>query len=872
MILILPDGKKTQSQSQDHQDEDPSASGSIEVQEERVEDSYRPNAVVVENIAEDMTRELLGLIVDNITGISEDDYSMELIYESCVAVVTFTHPDDVKKFQTEAKLSKMFQQYNLTARDLERTCCLRIEGLPLKAKEDLVSLYCEKFKVEVQSVAMKPEEKAAVVTFQKPEDVVTMLNTQHKIFKVEVSMHPYYKSLGTALYGKDRPRWKIPDSFPVSIHPALYEFLVKKQLRSHINDQMQAHFCQMSMQNTNVLLSPLPALLKMKGLTAKHIDGWKENTLDAFHHIMSKYAILEKVMNSEVCGSVAKELRLVVQDHVVMTMDSVKGQLTLAGMSRDIENLRGIVVGIIQKATDQFERETKSVSEVMDLPPDMYKLLQLDGLSQYITASCPQVSLNYKSSIKKLVLSGLRTEVLSVKTWVLENRLQMTQRAVELDRHIVDFLRAVDREVISDRLFFSKRIHAIYVIKDGAVVLTASSETSLSESMQRIKETLAFRVLTVEDQEVLRKSEWKTLNTELLSVYNTSREIRLLITSNKPDSLIIAGFIELVKEVSLNLEEFLRNHARIVDTVKVKCCAAARFIEKHKSDDWKKFAKVGEVVVKFHPRRPRINLSGERIYVKPALDAFKRMVTSLFIDELKVSKPGAKKFFQEQGSLLLSMMLRDHRCVVLLQDDDMVDEADDDEAYEGERLRQSSGLWGQVNTVSLGKHSVHIGHLTLEVSTGDITKETTDVIVNSSNGTFSLKSGVSMAILEAAGSAVESECSEIVSSPNFQPCQMIWTSSGRLPSLGTGQGGVSASAVADAMIEAIVSFVKKAKSHNIQFVKILIFQTNMVSVFHQSLLTRQAKGTEDDKGILDKMKGKKANNTENKEQLKWCAF
>ena len=93
MILILPDGKKTQSQSQDPQHEGPSASGSIEVQEERVEDSYRPNAVVVENIAEDMTRELLGLIVENITGISEDDYSMELIYESCVAVVTFTHPD-----------------------------------------------------------------------------------------------------------------------------------------------------------------------------------------------------------------------------------------------------------------------------------------------------------------------------------------------------------------------------------------------------------------------------------------------------------------------------------------------------------------------------------------------------------------------------------------------------------------------------------------------------------------------------------------------------------------------------------------------------------------------------------------------------------
>ena len=68
------------------------------------------------------------------------------------------------------------------------------------------------------------------------------------------------------------------------------------------------------------------------------------------------------------------------------------------------------------------------------------------------------------------------------------------------------------------------------------------------------------------------------------------------------------------------------------------------------------------------------------------------------------------------------------------------------------------------------------------------------------------------------------------------------------------------------MIEAIVSFVKKAKSHNIITVKILIFQTNMASEFHQSLLTRQAKGTEDDKGILDKIKGKKATTQKTKNE------
>ncbi|XP_076130779.1 protein mono-ADP-ribosyltransferase PARP14-like isoform X2 [Alosa pseudoharengus] len=1379
--------KGTGSQFQDSQHEGASASGSTDVQEERAEEIYQPKAVVVENIPEDMTRDLLGLIVENITGVSEDEYTMELIYESQLAVVTFTNPDNVKKFQTEAKLSKKFQNYNLTERVLERTCSLRMECLPPRANKDLLELYCEKQRVEVKSVAMIPEENAAVVTFQKPEDIVTMLNTQHKISKVEVSIHPYYKSLGTALYGKDRPRWKIPDSFTVSIHPAILEFLQKKKLTSHINDLMQAHNSQVSMKSIDIRLSPLPTLLKMKGLTAKHIDGWKENTSDAFHQIMSKYGTLEKMMNPDVCSSVAEELLPMVQGHVVMKMDAIKGQLTLAGMTKDIDNLRQIVDDIVKKTTSQLERERNSVTEEMDLPADMFKLLQLDGLSQYMTASCPQVSLDYKPSSKKMILSGLTNEVLTVKTWVLEKRMQMQQLPVEFDRHIVEFLRAVDSEMMSDHLFFSRGIHAIYVIKDRGVVLTGSSETSTNESMERMKGTLTFRVLTVEDQEVLRKSEWKTLNTEVLTMFNTPGKIPLLkLSSNQPDSVIVTGFFEPVKEASQILQEFLQNHARVVNTVKVKCCAAKRFIEEHKSEEWKRFAKVGEVVVNFDPKRPRIKLSGERTYVKPAVDAFRKMVTSLFTDELKVSKPGAKKYFQEQGSLLLSMMLRDYHCVVLLQDDNMLEEEDDDEeeddersnrkfstfsdshqrycevqmscgvliavnkadickfqadavvnaanedlkhigglaaalldaagrqlqsdcdrytsrhgplcpgdaiiteagrlpckhvvhavgprfsdtdrktavqrltraitesldrasganctsiaipavssgifgfpldlctdtiatavreyferghqqgrnslnkvylvnnddrtvnamvqavekvfhdmnprsefpqqatsrrptysgsgnhgprnqwegekkwqssstrshsekynhgpgnqwegekkwqsssahphskgwttqpdtsgvlesktsagvrillkkgniqdastevvvntvaenlnltqgavskallqaagpqlqsaasnearggrmsygemvitdgfnlrcrkvfhtvcppwdnrggkseevlktiikdclrevdkrgltsvtfpaigtgnlgfpkdlvprimleetemfcnkvspqrlrevviivhpsdqesvdcfkkAFQGGKKRQSkgepygiskrtgqglqkqkaqpSGLWGQVNTLSLGKHSVDIGHLTLEVSSGDITKENTDVVVNSSNSTFSLKSGVSKAILEAAGSAVEAECSEIVSSPNFQPCNMILTLAGRLPckhilhlmvpsnpnailnnvsevltfcekrkftsitfpALGTGQGGASASAVADAMIEAIVSFVKKTKSQHIQCVKILIFQTNMVSVFYQSLLARQAKGGEDDKGFLKKVK------------------
>uniref|UniRef100_A0A3P9Q332 Poly [ADP-ribose] polymerase n=1 Tax=Poecilia reticulata TaxID=8081 RepID=A0A3P9Q332_POERE len=67
---------------------------------------------------------------------------------------------------------------------------------------------------------------------------------------------------------------------------------------------------------------------------------------------------------------------------------------------------------------------------------------------------------------------------------------------------------------------------------------------------------------------------------------------------------------------------------------------------------------------------------------------------------------------------------------------------------------------------SSGKHETKLGNVTIQVVTGDITKETTDVIVNSSNDSFTLKSGVSKAILDAAGVAVLEECQYLGSQPH----------------------------------------------------------------------------------------------------------
>lgn len=355
----------------------------------------------------------------------------------------------------------------------------------------------------------------------------------------------------------------------------------------------------------------------------------------------------------------------------------------------------------------------------------------------------------------------------------------MKQMQVELDHHIVEYLMAVDNEVISDELFLSRGIHAFYVINDRAVVLTASSERFLNESVQRMKETLAFRVLAVEDQEVLRKSEWKTLNKEILHTYNTHGKITLLmLSSHQPDSLTVAGFIEPVKEASQILEEFLETNSKMV-TIHVKCCAAVQFIKEHKAEEWKRFVKAREVTVNFHPRRSQIKLSGESIYLKPAVDAFKRIASSLFSDELKITEPGAKKYFQGKGSVLLSSMFRDNGCVVVLQNED--DDDDDDDEDEGEARGDEKFPKFSDSLQWHCKVLMPCGVL-IAVCKADICNFQADAVVSSSNNDLQLIGGLSFALLKAAGRQLQTYCDTYISQHGKLPTgDAIITKAGFLP-------------------------------------------------------------------------------------------
>ncbi|XP_070539476.1 protein mono-ADP-ribosyltransferase PARP14-like [Ptychodera flava] len=185
-----------------------------------------------------------------------------------------------------------------------------------------------------------------------------------------------------------------------------------------------------------------------------------------------------------------------------------------------------------------------------------------------------------------------------------------------------------------------------------------------------------------------------------------------------------------------------------------------------------------------------------------------------------------------------------------------------------------------------------IGNICVQVQRGDITTETTEAIVNSTNENLDLSVGaVSKAILQAGGRSIVDECQTL---GRQLPGAVVITEAGKLrcnyiihvvtvtqqtleqsimgilqlaeqngikslsmPAIGTGGLGIDSNDVASKTFHVIGDFVQQALyQQNLRLIRITIFQQPIVGIFQQAmtdLLTTPR--TQDDRGAMRKWFG-----------------
>ncbi|KAJ8342160.1 hypothetical protein SKAU_G00320880 [Synaphobranchus kaupii] len=654
------------------------------VQEEIQSDSAelsQATAVLVENVPEKLSREVLGMMVQSICYVTEEEFSVEMIRDMNIAVVTFSQPSAAERFLSKCSGHSRFQQYLLQGRVLEPTCSVRVENLPPQAEEDLLELYFENERQgggRVAGITMIPEEQAAIITFQHSKVAENVLQRKHHICKALVSVYPYQPALGTALYGTDRPEWKLPEAFTENLHPALGNFLLQESQLAAISAQMQAQFCQVEFNTEHAKLRPLPGLLKQKGLTANRIEGWRGEASQAFHSIVARYRCFECPVSASVWKAAETEIRQAVSEDAVLLPNLPNGVVAIAGLAKDVDRIQKEMEEMVQRVANQLERETKGVSEEMVVSPGMHSILQQAGLQSVFTQTYPALSITYWSDTQSLVLSGLPTEVIMVKSWVLAKKLEMNQRPLDLEPDLLGFLSTANSEEISQKLFTSCGVSAVYKMENKGLVLVGASEEALSKADRLLKEALAFQSVEVEDEAVLRKQEWAKLKRQLMEANNSSGQSTVSIQLSHQGCVTVTGFRKAVQDVADSLSRFINQHSCVEEAVPVRTTAILIFLQEHKATDWRQRADAEEVSVRFQDKKPQVVLRGARFRVQGLKRLFAQLDAALYTDRLKIIKPGARKYFLEKKQMF-SFMMKEKKCVVVLQEEGEQEEEEGEE-------------------------------------------------------------------------------------------------------------------------------------------------------------------------------------------------
>lgn len=577
------------------------------------------------------------------------------------------------------------------------------------------------------------------------------IKQNQNIKSTPVKVYPYYSSLGSALYGMDRPTCQPPQAFSEKVQPAILEFLLLKKLSERINAQMTPYFCSVDLKVTEVTLSPLPSFMQQPGVNTNMVDEWKKTAQGAFRQLLTHYVAFECTVNAAAWKAAEKDVRRLVKDEAALVVDASADLLTLAGSADFIKQIRAPVEKIVKQIMSQIQRQTDCVEEDLDLSPPKYHMLQQEGLEKARQGLSPDMSLSFNGHTQKLAIKGLPAEVFKMKAWILEKIMSMSKKQIDLSAGLLDFLKKFNPLETSQDLFESQGITAILSIENTGVWLWGSSPSVLNDAEMKIRASLSQQTLVVDDPQVLRRPEWVSLNQQLLDTYNSSKKETVTIQklAGEGASILVCGFKNSVEEVSRSLQEFSFNYSQVQEKFRLKSYAVLQFIQSKKVQEFTTIQDKNFVKINWDPKMPKVTISGARIHVQKAKSDLENLTSSLATGRHVINKPGAKKYFISTGGIMLSSLLIDLNCVVL-PISEAEEEGDEDDEDSGEervfchyRVQTASGVLVSVKEANICRLSV-------------------DAVVNAANETLQHDGGLAAALLKAAGKELQRISDDLV--------------------------------------------------------------------------------------------------------------
>ncbi|XP_053185151.1 protein mono-ADP-ribosyltransferase PARP14-like [Scomber japonicus] len=731
-------------------------------EDETAEEELQSNSAVLENIPDKLYGEVLEMLVENISkdfdsSSTSQSFTLEAIPAISSAVVTFQSEEENNHFVTRCPQNKMFKNKGLSVRILEPTDQVVVDDIR-SFSEDHLCLYFDNAGWDVENVTINEGEQFALISFKNHRAIQDIMKKKHHSKGVEIKVYPFYKSLGTALYGKDKPSLKLPAAIFESIDGAVWKYLNdRKSAAETVRGDLAKHFCNVNLQQSTVCLSPFPTLLQQKD-AEDLIKEWTDVVKSAFVKAVSKFKSLKLQLESEVWEeSEDKITKMLLNEDVVVVPNKTSGVLSVAGLVDDVNRLEKTLPEVVNKTVKRVLREKSSVTQEMKCRPSVLHILCQDGLQDKLLQVYPELEISSGKDGQNLIVTGLGSEVLAVQNIIYQEMLALKKQNLEVDNLVLGMLKDEDQEELTKVLLTSNKINAAFEIASQRVQLLAVSDRDLNDAVDHLRKLLISKHIDVEDINVLSKPEWQKM---ILQLENANSELcRKIQIQTKGSQVVVSGNKDTVARVSSKLDDYLRQNAQVEEVVAVKNNTIVEYIKKHHTSWLEQVA--DKVEVSF--QKETICLSGSRVNVTDCKTSVQDLVSSVYFESLKVSKPGVKKFFKDDEAMYAQSLMTETGCLVQLVNETKDGQKDD-------TFRQVQKPVYQVQTPD---------GVEIAVCKADMYSYPVDAVVNASNMDLDHNGGLSAALLKAAGPQFQDECDKLIKSKGqLKPGDTVITGAG----------------------------------------------------------------------------------------------
>ncbi|MED6251548.1 hypothetical protein ATANTOWER_032550 [Ataeniobius toweri] len=701
-------------------------------------------SAVLENIPESLTLEFLEMLVENILRdlsslTASQDYTLEVIPDTSSAVVAFQSGKDNTEFIESCPQNRMFTRKNLSIRPLETTVKVVVEGIS-DCSVDMLCLYFESKGGDVEDVQLNEAEQSAVITFKNHQGVKKVINKKHEIKKEEVKVYPFYESLGVALYGKDKPSPKLPAAISEPIDNAVLKYLTTNiAALEAIRCDLEKHFCNVMLEQSAVRLSASPLLLKQKDAKAITKE-WTDTVKSALAQAVSKFKSIKFSLELDVWKESEQKVKEKLQkEDVVVVPDKSSGVLSVAGLVNDVDKLEKPVSELLSKIKERVRREKLSKTQEINVSPSMFHILSEDGLRDKLLQVYPELKMSYDQKNKALKVTGFVDEIIDATKVISNAMFALKRQNLEVDQFLLDMLKEEQQEEATHALLTAYNVKAALDISPQRVQLVAVSDNDLISAQDHLSQTLKSQYIEVEDSEVLKMPEWQQLVHHLETANSVSGMRTRIIT--RQQQVVVSGHKDIVDKVSSELDDFLTQKAHVEELVAVEANVIIEYL--NSQTPWLKKLE-GGVDVSFG--KEDIILSGCRAAVIDGKTIVTDLLSSVFFDSFKVTKPGVKKFFQEKESMYAALIKSDTGCLVQLVDNSK-------EEQEDFALVQVQKPIYKIQTTD---------GVEIVVSKADLCSYSVDAIVNPSSDDLKHNGGLGLALSTAAGPQLQAVCDKII--------------------------------------------------------------------------------------------------------------